>query len=60
MGAQIPDIAEKPLSACGYKKFQLDALGDHHCTCTSHSGVKKAHDWVVDQIADVFHTTHKV
>jgi hypothetical protein len=60
MGAQIPVIAEKPLSACGYKKFQLDALGDHHCTRTSHSGVKKAHDWVVDQIADVFRTTHKV
>ncbi len=26
----------------------------------THSGVKKTHDWVVDQLADLFHTTHKV
>ena len=25
-----------------------------------HWGVKKAHDWVVDQLADLFRTTHKV
>ena len=25
-----------------------------------HSGAKKAHDWVVDQIADLFRTTPKV
>ncbi len=56
MGAQIPVIAKKPLSACGCKKFQVDALGDHLCTCTAHSGVKKAHDWAVDQIADLFRT----
>jgi hypothetical protein len=60
MGAQIPMIAEKPLAACGCRKFKLDALGDHLCTCTAHSGVKKAHDWVVDQLADLFRTTHKV
>jgi hypothetical protein len=60
MGAQIPIIAEKPLSACGCKKFQLDALGDHLCTCTAHSGAKTAHDWAVDQIADLVRTTHKV
>jgi hypothetical protein len=24
------------------------------------SGAKKAHDWMVDQVADLFHTTHKV
>ncbi len=30
------------------------------CTCTTHSGVKKAHDWSVDQLSDLFHTTHKV
>jgi hypothetical protein len=59
MGAQIPLIAEKLLSACGFKKFQLDALGDHLCTCTVHSGAKKAHDWAVDQIADLFRTIHK-
>ena len=60
MGTQIPVIAEKPLAACGCKKFQLDALGDHLCTCTAHSGAKKAHDWTVDQLADLFRTTHKV
>jgi hypothetical protein len=60
MGAQIPVIAEKPLATCGCKKFQLDPLGDHLNTCTAHSGAKKAHDWMVDQIADLFRTTHKV
>jgi hypothetical protein len=33
-------------------------MGDHLCTCTSHSGAKKDHEWVVNQIADLFHTTH--
>jgi hypothetical protein len=33
---------------------------NHLCTCTTHSGAKKAHDWAVDQIADLFRTTHKV
>jgi hypothetical protein len=28
--------------------------------CTAHSGAKKAHDWMVDQVADLFRTTHKV
>jgi hypothetical protein len=60
MGVQIPDIDEKPLTACGCRKFQLDVMGDHLCTCTAHSGVKKAHDWVVEQLDDLFHTTHKV
>ena len=60
MGAQIPVIAEKPLAVCGCRKFKIDALGDHLCTCTSHSGAKKAHDWTVDQLADLFRTTHKV
>jgi len=63
MGAQIPVIAEKPLAVCGCRRFKVDALGDHLCTCTSHSGDKKAHDclndWVVDQLADLFRTTHK-
>jgi hypothetical protein len=48
MGAQIP------------AKFQLDPLGDHLNTCTTHSGGKKAHDWMVDQLPDLFHTTPKV
>ncbi len=60
MGAQIPVIVEKPLTVCGYRKFKIDALGDHLCTCTPHSGVKKAHDWSVDQLADLFRTTHRV
>ena len=60
MGVQIPVIAEKPLATCGCRKFQLDPLGDHLNTCTTHSGAKKAHDWTVDQLADLFRTTHKV
>jgi hypothetical protein len=38
----------------------LTPLGDHLCTCTAHSDAKKAHDWAVDQLADLFRTTHKV
>jgi hypothetical protein len=60
MGAQIPVLVEKPLATCGCRKFQLDPLGDHLNTCTSHSGAKKAHDCMVDQLADLFRTTHKV
>ncbi len=40
--------------------FQIDALGDHLGTCTAHSGAKKAHDWAVDQLADLFRTTYRV
>ncbi len=60
MDAQIPVIEEKSLATCGCRKFQLDPLGDHLNTCTAHSGAKKAHDWMVDQLADFFRTTHKV
>jgi hypothetical protein len=56
--SQIPVIVEKTLSVCGDRKFQLDVMGDHLCTCTTHSGAKKAHDWVVEQLADLFRTTH--
>jgi hypothetical protein len=35
-------------------------LGDHLCTCTVHLGVKNAHDGEVDQITDLFRTTHRV
>jgi hypothetical protein len=58
MVAQIPLVAEKPLAVCGFRKFKIDTLGDHLFTCTAHSGVKKAHDWVVGQLPDLFHTTH--
>jgi hypothetical protein len=60
MGDQIPVISVKTLVSCGCSKFQLDTLGDHLCTCTSHSGAKKDHDWSVDQIVELFRTTHKV
>jgi hypothetical protein len=58
MDAQIPLIVEKPLAVCGCLKFKIDTLGDHLCTCTAHSGAKKAHDWVVGQLVDLFRTTH--
>ena len=57
VGVEIPPI---PPSTCGCKEFQLDALGDHMSTCTIHPGVKKTHDWAVDQLAVLFRTTHKV
>jgi hypothetical protein len=60
MGIQIPVIPEKLFTTCGYRKFQLDPLGDHLYTCTTHSGAKKTHDWMVDQIVDLFRTTHRV
>ncbi len=41
MGAQIPVMTEKPIVVCGYRKIQVDALGDHLCTGTVHSGAKK-------------------
>jgi hypothetical protein len=39
MGTQIPVITEKPIVSCGCRKFQLDVMGDHLCTCiTPHCG----------------------
>ena len=46
MGAQISFVPEKPLTVCGCHKFRIDTLGDHLYTCTTHSGAKKAHDWL--------------
>ncbi len=60
VGVHIPALTELPLSVCGCKKSTLDIFGDHISTCTVHSGVKKTHDWVVEQLADLFHTTHRV
>jgi hypothetical protein len=60
MDAQIPVNVEKSLVVCGCTKFKVDALGDHLCTCTAHSGVKKTHDWAIDQLPDISLTTHKV
>ena len=59
-GSNMPVQSELPLSVCGCRKFQIDPLGDHLCTCTVHSGTTKAHDWSVDQFPDLFRTTHKV
>ncbi len=53
MGAQIPVIPEKPLPVCGCRKFKIDALGDHLCTCTSHSGAKKAHDLTTGRLINL-------
>jgi hypothetical protein len=58
MGTQIPVIVEKPLESCGCRKFQQDTMADHLCTCTAHSVAKTAHDWAVEQLADLFRTTH--
>jgi hypothetical protein len=60
IGTQIPVIVENLLPVCGCRKFQLDTLGDHLCTCTTHSGVKKVHDWTVGQFTELFLTSHKV
>ncbi len=35
VGAHIPALAELALSAWGCRKFQIDTLGDHLCTCTA-------------------------
>ena len=56
----VQALTELPLSTCGCKKFTIDALGDHVTTCTALPGAKKAYDWLVDQLDDLFRTTHKV
>ncbi len=38
----------------------MDVMGDHLCTCTDPLGFMNAHDWVTDQIADLFRTKRKV
>jgi hypothetical protein len=60
LGAPIPAIVEKPLAAYGRRKFQIDSLDYHLGTCTADSGAKTAHDWVVEQLADLFRTTYRV
>ena len=53
MGDQIPVITEKQT------RFRLYGESDQ-VSCTSQSGSKKSHDWVVDPLTDLFRTTHKV
>ena len=60
VGAHIPALAELPLSACSCRKFTCDVLGDHVSNCAAHSAAKKAHDWAVEQLADILRTTHRV
>ena len=43
-------------SASLWRTFFSTSMGAQ----AAHSGAKKAHDWVVDQLADLFRTTHKV
>ena len=50
-------MEELPIFSCGCKKLVCDVLDDHVSTCTAHSGAKKAHDGVVEQLADLFRTT---
>ncbi len=59
-GRPDPSDCGEGARGCGYRKFQIDSLGDHLSTCTALSGTKKAHDWAVDQLVDLFRTTHNV
>jgi len=61
VGAQTSAIAKLPPSACGCKKFALGALGDHVSTCTAGPlGSQEGPCWAVEQIANLFRTTHEV
>jgi hypothetical protein len=64
VGAQIPLVTapcgNAALGLCLQEVSDRCSWCDHLCTCTAHSGAKRAHDWAVDQIADLFRTTHKV
>jgi hypothetical protein len=53
VGANVPALAELPLSVCVCRKFHIDTIFDHLYTFTSHSDVKKAHDWSVAVISDL-------
>ena len=56
IGSHIPSIDATPTTTCACKRFKIDAFGDHICTCASHSGAQRAHDWAVSQLAN--RTTH--
>jgi hypothetical protein len=57
VGAQIPVITSLTSSTFDYKRFSIDALGDHVNTCTVHPGTKKVHDWTVENLTDLFSHT---
>ncbi len=53
-------IKGKLFATTSRKLFATTGTWDHVSTCTAHSGAKKAHDWAVEQLADLFRTTHRV
>ena len=54
------DTSPRLVLANACKKCALDALGDDARHLYAHSGAKKAHDWAVEQLANLFRTTHRV
>ena len=54
------DCGEAALDLCGSWSFQVESLGCHLNTCNDHLGGKKSNDWMVEKVADLFRTTHKV
>jgi hypothetical protein len=51
-----PRHHNNPLAKCGCKKHYMDFHGDHTSTCTAHSIVTKAHDWMVGSLGPLFRT----
>ena len=37
----------------------LASIHNKQKSCTDHTGAKKAHDWAVEQLTDLFRTTHR-
>ncbi len=64
-GPSLPLVSVHILSRKYHSRFVVTKslllmFVDHVSTCTAHSGVKKDHDWAVDQLTELFHTTHRV
>jgi len=59
MGDQIP-VSVFRLQEVATRCLWWPPLHHKHRVETVHSGAKKAHDWAVEQPADLFRTTHKV
>jgi hypothetical protein len=54
LGPQISVVTGTLLSSCGCKKFQLDTLGDHLSTCTTHWHTKSKHNrWIWSGVSNV-------
>ena len=52
LGLPMPWIS--PGTRCGCQAFLHDQFGDHACTCNTHGGAGKSHDWAVAQVAALF------